>query len=116
MVHFFPTLNYVHEIWVSTERIRLWKQAAEMSFLQRVAGFTPTDKIRSLSIHGELGVEPHIKGSLLRWFRHLNMMPTGRLLVGAFRARPTGRRPQGRPRTRWRDYISVGLEIPGDPP
>ena len=23
-----------------------------------------------------------------------------------FRARPTGRRPRGRPRTRWRDYVS----------
>jgi len=24
-----------------------------------------------------------------------------------FRARPTGRRPRGRPRTRWRDYIAL---------
>ncbi len=24
----------------------------------------------------------------------------------AFQARPTGRRPRGKPRTRWRDYIS----------
>ncbi|KAK0152856.1 hypothetical protein N1851_005478 [Merluccius polli] len=33
-------------------------------------------------------------------------MPPGRLPGEVFRARPTGRRPQGRPRTRWRDYVS----------
>ena len=33
-------------------------------------------------------------------------MPPGRLPREVFLARPTGRRPRGRPRTRWRDYIS----------
>jgi len=33
-------------------------------------------------------------------------MPPGRLPLEVFQARPTGRRPRGRPRTRWRDYIS----------
>ena len=29
------------------------------------------------------------------------------LPLEVFRAHPTGRRPRGRPRTRWRDYISL---------
>ena len=33
-------------------------------------------------------------------------MPPGRLPREVFLARPTGRRPRGKPRTRWRDYIS----------
>uniref|UniRef100_A0A8C9TAR6 USP6 N-terminal-like protein n=1 Tax=Scleropages formosus TaxID=113540 RepID=A0A8C9TAR6_SCLFO len=33
-------------------------------------------------------------------------MPPGRLPGEVFRACPTGRRPRGRPRTRWRDYVS----------
>ncbi|KAK0134201.1 hypothetical protein N1851_030244 [Merluccius polli] len=33
-------------------------------------------------------------------------MPPGRLPGEVFRARPTGRRPRGRPRTHWRDYVS----------
>ncbi|KAK7885922.1 hypothetical protein WMY93_025543 [Mugilogobius chulae] len=34
-------------------------------------------------------------------------MPPGQSLPGeVFRACPTGRRPRGRPRTRWRDYVS----------
>ena len=32
-------------------------------------------------------------------------MPPERLPREVFLARPTGRRPRGRPRTRWRDYI-----------
>ncbi|KAK0139217.1 hypothetical protein N1851_005017 [Merluccius polli] len=42
----------------------------------------------------------------MRWLRHLVRMPPGRLPGEVFRARPTGRRPRGRPRTRWRDYVS----------
>ncbi|KAI3359235.1 hypothetical protein L3Q82_002753 [Scortum barcoo] len=33
-------------------------------------------------------------------------MPPGRLPREVFQACPTGRRPRGRPRTRWRDYVS----------
>jgi len=33
-------------------------------------------------------------------------MPPGRFPFEVFRACPTGRRTQGRPRTRWRDYKS----------
>ena len=40
-------------------------------------------------------------------------MPPGRLPREVFLARPTGRRPRGRPRTRWRDYI---CSLAGDSP
>ena len=30
---YFPTLIYGHELWVMTERTRLWAQVTEMSFL-----------------------------------------------------------------------------------
>ena len=33
-------------------------------------------------------------------------MPSGHLPLEVHQPRPTGRRSQGRPRTRWRDYIS----------
>jgi len=33
-------------------------------------------------------------------------MPPGRLPLEVLQASPTGRRARGRPRTRWRDYIS----------
>jgi len=46
------------QIWVVTKRMRLWIQAAEMDFLQRVAGLSLRDKGRSSTIRRELGVEP----------------------------------------------------------
>ena len=87
-----------------TERTRSQVQAAEMGFLHSVAG------VRVISaIQEGLGVEPVllcVERGQMRWFGHLMRMPLGHLPGEVFLARPTGRRPRGRPRTRWRDYIS----------
>ncbi|TWW78064.1 R2 Retrovirus-related Pol polyprotein from type I retrotransposable element [Takifugu flavidus] len=40
---FVPTLTYGHELWVMTERTRSRVQAAEISFLRRVAGLSPRE-------------------------------------------------------------------------
>ena len=106
---FVPALTYGHELWVMTERTRSRVQAAEMSFLRRVAGLSLRDRVRSSVIREELGVDPlllRVEKSQMRWLGHLVRMPPGRLPGEVFRARPTGRRPLGRPRTRWRDYVS----------
>ncbi|KAK3509855.1 hypothetical protein QTP70_015865, partial [Hemibagrus guttatus] len=42
---YVPTLTYGHELWVMTERIRSWIQAAEMSFLRRVAECSLRDRL-----------------------------------------------------------------------
>ena len=42
----------------------------------------------------------------MRRLGHLIRMPLGRLPGEVFRTRPTGRRPRGRPRICWRDYVS----------
>ncbi|KAK3521399.1 hypothetical protein QTP70_004353 [Hemibagrus guttatus] len=106
---YVPTLTYGHELWVMTERVRSRIQAAEMSFLRRVAGRSLRDRVRSSVTREELGVEPlllHIERGLLRWLGHLFQMPPGRLPGEVFQACPTGKRPRGRPRKRWRDYVS----------
>lgn len=89
-----------------TERTR---SRRKMGFLRRVVGVSLRDRLRSSVIREELGVEPLlicVERSQLRWFGHLVRMPPGRLLREVFQACPAGRRPRGRPRTRWRDYIS----------
>ncbi|KAK3567087.1 hypothetical protein QTP86_009780 [Hemibagrus guttatus] len=106
---YVPTLTYGHELWVMTERVRSRIQAAEMSFLHRVAGRSLRDRVRSSVTREELGVEPlllHIERGQFRWLEHLFQMPPGHLPGEVFRACPTGKRPQKRPRTRWRDYVS----------
>ncbi|KAL7836057.1 hypothetical protein SRHO_G00284040 [Serrasalmus rhombeus] len=117
---YVPTLTYGHELWVMTERTRSRIQAAEMSFLRRVAGLSLRDRVRSSVIREGLGVEPlllHVERSQLRWFGHLVRMPPGRLPWEVSQASPLGRRPRGRPRTRWRDYIAqLAWEHLGIPP
>ncbi|KAK3538079.1 hypothetical protein QTP70_028636 [Hemibagrus guttatus] len=105
---YVPTLTYGHELWVMTERVRSRIQAAEMRFLCRVVGRSLRDRVRSSVTREELGVEPlllHIERGQLRWLGHLFWMPPERLPGEVFRACPTGKRPRGRPRTRWRDYV-----------
>ncbi|KAK3522957.1 hypothetical protein QTP86_010312 [Hemibagrus guttatus] len=115
-----PTLTYGHELWVMTERVRSRIQAAEMSFLRRVAGRSLRDRVRSSVTREELGVEPlllRIERGQLRLLGHLFRMPPGRLPGEVFRACPTGKRPRGRPRTRRRDYVfRLAWERLGVPP
>ncbi|KAF7648618.1 hypothetical protein LDENG_00154150 [Lucifuga dentata] len=106
---YVPILICGHKLWVVTERIRSQIQVVEIRFLHRVPGLTLRDRVRNSDIQEGLGVELlllHIERSQLRWFRHLIRMPPARLPREVFQARPTGKRPRGRPRTRWRDYIS----------
>ncbi len=55
---YVPALTYGHELWLVTERMRWRIQAAEMSFLCRVAGFSLRDRMRSSDIQRKLGVKP----------------------------------------------------------
>ncbi|TWW53244.1 hypothetical protein D4764_0289930 [Takifugu flavidus] len=84
-----PTLTYGHELGVMTERTRSRVQAAEMS-----------------SSVGWLGSPLEIGRSQMRVAWALVRMPPGRLPGEVFRACPSGKGPPGRPRTRWRDYVS----------
>ncbi|KAK0147518.1 hypothetical protein N1851_012990 [Merluccius polli] len=50
---YIPTLTYGHQLWVVTERTRSGIQAAEMSFLHRVAGLSVRDMVKSSDIRRE---------------------------------------------------------------
>ncbi|KAK3571064.1 hypothetical protein QTP86_001311 [Hemibagrus guttatus] len=106
---YVPTLTYGHELWVMTERVRSRIQAAEMSFLRRVAGCSLRDRERRSVTQEELGVEPlllHIKRGQLRWLRHLFRMPPGRL---------PGEAPGKTQDTLERLCLSAGLGMPRGP-
>jgi len=77
------SFSFRSQIWVLTQRMRSWIQAAEMSSLQRGAGLSLRDRGRSSTIC---------------------LLVAG--LCRSFWARFFGCRPWGRPRTHWRDYIS----------
>ena len=104
-----PALIYGHEQWVMTERIRSRIRAAEMRFLRRAAGLTLRDRIRSSTIRESLKAESlllHIERSQLRWLGHVLRMPRERPAHQVFEAMPQGKRPVGRPRLIWCNYVA----------
>ena len=105
---FVPILTHGHESWVMTKRVRSQVQASEMRFLRRIEGVTLFIKMRSSEIRKSLNIEPlllRIERSQLRWFGHVSKMPQERLPKQALLAKANRKRPVGRPRTRWTDYI-----------
>ena len=91
-----------------TERVRSQVQACDMKFLRKIERVTLFNKVRSSEIQKSLNIEPlllQIERSQLRWFGHVSRMPHERLPKQAVLAKANGKRPAGRPRTRWTDYI-----------
>ncbi len=85
----------------------------------RRCGVSLWDKVRSSVICEGLTVElllHCIERSQFGWFQHLVRMPPGRLPREVFQAHPAVRRPQGRTRSRWRDYICTSQRMPWDSP
>ncbi|TWW68240.1 hypothetical protein D4764_19G0000380 [Takifugu flavidus] len=84
---------------------RIGAASAVMRTLHRVAGLSLRDRVRSSAIREELGVEPLlfcVERSQMRWLGQLVRMTPGRVQGMSLKACP----PPGRPRTRWRDYVS----------
>ena len=81
---------------------------SEMRFLHRIEGVTLFNKVSRSEIRKSLNIEPlllRIKRSQLRWFGHVSRMPQERLPKQALLAKANGRRPVGRPRNGWTNYI-----------
>ena len=83
-------------------------QACEMTFLRKIKGVTMFDKYRNSAICEYLNIESlllRIERSQLRWFGNVSRMPHERLPKQTFYAKMSWKRPVGRPRTRWLDYV-----------
>ena len=79
-----------------------------MRFLRRIEGVTLFSKVHNSEIRKSINFEPlllRIERSQLRWFIHVSRMPQERLPKQALLAKANGKRPVGRPRTRWTNYI-----------
>ena len=49
-----------------------------------------------------------IKSRRLRWAGHVATMEEGRSAFKILTGKPTGKRPLGRPKCRWEDFINRG--------
>ena len=91
-----------------TERVRSQVQASEMRFLRRIEEVSLFNKVRSSEIQKSLNIEQlflRIERSQLRWFGYVSRIPQKRLPKQDLLAEANGRRPVGRPRSRWTNYI-----------
>jgi len=105
-----PSLLYGSETWVTTKRDMTGLEAAEMSFLRSVTGYTRLDKIRREVIRKELdisGIQDVRHKYKQNWINHLERMDNTRLPKHALNYKPRGRRDCRRPRKRWR-YVDPG--------
>ena len=90
------------------EKVRSRVQAAEMGFLRRISSLTLLDKVKSADIRESLNIESlllRLERSQLRWYGHVTQMSQERTAKTPLCSTPIGRRPTGRPRTLWRDYV-----------
>ena len=79
-----------------------------MRLLLRIEGVTVFNKVRSSGILKSRNIELLLlrnQQSQLRWFGHVSRMPQERLPKQALLAKAKEKRPVGRPRTRWTNYI-----------
>jgi hypothetical protein len=54
-----------------------------------------------------------VKTRRMRWARHVARMRESRVVHGVLVGRPEGKRPFGRPRSRWEDNIKMDLQEGG---
>jgi len=104
---FAPIVIYGNELWVMTARMLSQILAEEMGFLRRVHRVALREKVRRCEIHKTLNVESllRIERSQRWWFRHVKKIARERSVKDVLLAKPTGKWPRSRPRTKWSHHI-----------
>ena len=81
-------------------------EKTEMRILQRIKGVTVRDKVKSVDIRKELGVnsiQEEVREMRLRWHGHMQRMEENNEVRAVVDMRVPGKSPRGRPRGRWMD-------------
>jgi len=110
-----PTLLYGSETEVTTKRDMTRLEAAEMSFLRSVKGYTRLDRIRREVIRKELeisGIQDVRVKYKQNWINHLERMDNTRLPKRALNYKPRGRRDRGHQRKRWQSVDAGTVKRP----
>ena len=111
-----PVLLYGATAWALTKTEERRLDAFEMGMLRSILGVRWDDFIRNDDIRGRLCQPPvslKLRKARLKWFGHMERMGEERQVKRIMRARMQGRRPRGRPRTRWNDVLRRDLEGSG---
>jgi hypothetical protein len=88
----------------------------EIKLLTGILGKTRRDKIRNKDIREQLKVHDikhDMERNRLKWYGHVMRMADERIPKKILEMKLRGRRPRGRPRTRWMDQVKRDMERRG---
>jgi hypothetical protein len=112
-VYFKKILLYGAESWTCTKKEKSKIQATEIKVLKEILGKTRRDKIRNDDIREQLKVDDiqhDMEEIRLKWYGHVMRMADDRIPKKMLEMKLRGRRPTGRPRTRWMDQVKRDME------
>ena len=84
-----------------------------MRMLRRIKGVTLRDKVKSVDIRKELGVnsiQEKVREMRLRWSGHMQRMEENNEVRAVVDTIVPGKRPRGRPRGRWVDCVRRDMQ------
>ena len=111
-----PVLLYGAECWTVREKEGQFLEKTEMRMLRRIKGVTLRDKVKSVDIRKELGVnsiQDKVREMRLRWYGHMQRMEESNEERAVIDLRVPGNRPRGRPRGRWMKGYAGTADHPG---
>ena len=113
-----PMLSYAASTWAMTRTEEKKLDAMEMKMLRTILNIRWSDRVRNEDIRRrtqQVPVSLKIKRARLKWLGHMERMQVNRIPRKVSKARMIGRRPRGRPRTRWDQVVERDLETAGVP-
>lgn len=112
-----PILMYGCEAWTLTQKEETKLLVTERKIFRKILGPVRRDdgtwRVRKNQEIEDIISEPNIisetKAARLRWLGHVERMGEDRAVKRAYEGRPSGKRPVGRPRYRWKDMVVKDL-------
>jgi len=113
-----PVLTYAASTWAMTRTEERKMDALEMKMIRTIMGIRWSNRVRNEDIRRRLQQVPvslRVRRARLKWLGHIERMEASRIPREVSEARMIGRRPRGRPRTRWDQVVERDLENAGVP-
>ena len=104
---------YGSETWRLTENNKRRVEATEMDPLRRSSRISRKDRIKSVTIRQQIGLEEtiikEIEQNQLTWYGHVQRMTEGRLPKIALKWMPKQKRARGIPKKNWMEGIKKAM-------
>ena len=104
-----PVLLHGAECWTARKKEEQILEKTEMRMLQRIKGVTLRDKVKSVDIRKELGVNSileKVREMRLHWYGHMQRMEENNEVRAVVDMRVPGKRPRGR----WMDCVRRDMQ------